>query len=94
MGTEYFLSHPLLGILSNLPVIAGALALLAIQWDLFTRNPLSPYPDYADPKNQSLVAAPNDWTAQACEAAKRNLTAVEWTRYLSIPFEKTCPSYP
>ena len=68
--------------------------LTAIQWDLFTRNPLSPYPDYADPKNQSLVAAPDDWTAQACEAAKRNLTTVEWTRYLSTPFEKTCPSYP
>ncbi len=38
MGTDYFLKHPLLGILSNLPVIAGALALLALRWNAFSAS--------------------------------------------------------
>jgi WD40 repeat protein len=78
--------HPYLVSVSN--------DLSAIQWDLFTREPLSPYADYADPKNQSIVAAPGDWATRACDAAKRNLTTAEWSQYLSVPFKKTCPAYP
>jgi len=60
----------------------------AIQWDLFTRNPIDRSPDYSE----SLDA--ENWPAMACEAAKRNLTTDEWNEYLpNQEYEKTCEEY-
>lgn len=63
----------------------------AIQWDLFTRNPLSPFPEYSAPENVSLRSNPSGWLAMACKAAQRNLTAAEWNKYLpGQAYEKKC----
>lgn len=38
MGTDYFRLHPWIGILSNLPVLAGVAAMLLIAWPPFRRR--------------------------------------------------------
>jgi WD40 repeat protein len=65
---------------------------IAIQWDLFTRNPLSRFLDFADPENTDLISRADEWQDTACEAAKRNLTQAEWDQFLpNQPYEETCP---
>lgn len=41
-------------------------------------------------------ADPESWADRACSIANRNLSLVEWKRYIgdTVPYHRTCPQYP
>ncbi len=52
-----------------------------------------------DPENHRMMIwdlDPAVWRVRACEAAGRNLTRDEWTKFLpeGEPYHVTCPQYP
>jgi hypothetical protein len=68
-----------------------------ILWDTSTGEQISP-PLNGQTKAVNQVAFgpySSKWEQKACQAAKRNLTTVEWDQYLpNLPHEKTCEEYP
>jgi WD40 repeat protein len=36
---------------------------------------------------------PSEWSAAACDLARRNMSEAEWARYLDEPYRRTCPQW-
>jgi WD40 repeat protein len=36
---------------------------------------------------------PAEWSAAACDLARRNMSEAEWARYLDEPYRRTCPQW-